>query len=66
MMRLYIPAKDIRPGDHLAGLGKVATVTIRDDDLIIVMDWLDAREHRLATDAEVWIDRPDWAIGGAA
>ena len=68
-MRAYIAAVDVQPGDLIAYLGKVETVTVEGDDVVFVMHWASAHTYRLAVDAECWIDRPEPCpapLGGAA
>jgi hypothetical protein len=65
-MRIYIPAVDVHRGDMIAHVGEVETVTIVGDDVVFTMHWTTCREHRLALDSEVWVDRKAPIVDGAA
>jgi hypothetical protein len=62
-MRIYLPATQVQPGDHLAGLGRVATIHIHGGDVTIAMDWMDAPDYTFGIDTDLWVDRPE--VGAA-
>ena len=64
-MRIYIAAVDVHRGDQIAHVGEVEAVTIVGDDVVFTMHWAASVEHRLALDAEIWVDRKDPIVGAA-
>jgi hypothetical protein len=60
-MRQLVSAVDIQPGDHIVQVGKVESVIVLGDNVIFTLNWAVRREHRLALDAYVWIDREEAA-----